>query len=86
VNGILRFAQNDNFSGVILRTKSLPTGRQAKDPMAFISLCHPESISSKDPTAFSNNQQSLAWMGFFASLRMTAEKECSLILRMTDSV
>jgi len=39
----------------------LPTGRQAKDPMAF-----------------SNNQQSLLWMGFFASLRMTTESRALL--------
>ncbi|HQM34965.1 MAG TPA: hypothetical protein PKU90_01670 [Candidatus Paceibacterota bacterium] len=26
---------------------------------------HPEDFSPKDPMAFSNNQQSLLWMGFF---------------------
>jgi len=34
--------------------------------MTAVFQCHPEGISPKDPMAFSNNQQSLHCMGFFA--------------------
>jgi len=40
---------------------------------------HPEDFSPKDPTAFSNNQPSLLWMGFFAG----AQNDSKKMFRMT---
>jgi hypothetical protein len=47
--------------------------------MNVVFQCHPEPAGRqvKDPSAFSNNQQSLLWMGFFVSLRMTVGTHCS---------
>jgi len=56
----------------------LPTGRADVQNDIFTDVILrakplPTGRQAKDPSAFSNNQQSLLWMGFFISFRMTAK-------------